>query len=167
MEQVCVWHLRMGTEIHSSSCSVLLWKTFFFIDIFLQVPDYYDIIKKPIALSIIREKVNNCEYQSASKLSVYLLCLYKFTIILIRYTDLPSQVQKTSPHSHISFLHLHVFTAEYVDDVELMFSNCLEYNPRNTTEAKAGIRLQAFFHSELQRLGVAARTSPPQKRSRM
>ncbi|XP_053093526.1 bromodomain adjacent to zinc finger domain protein 1A isoform X1 [Pangasianodon hypophthalmus] len=87
-----------------------------------QVPDYYDIIKKPIALSIIREKVNNCEYQTAS---------------------------------------------EYVDDVELMFSNCLEYNPRNTTEAKAGIRLQAFFHSELQRLGLAERTSPPQKRSRM
>ncbi|XP_046711822.1 bromodomain adjacent to zinc finger domain protein 1A isoform X3 [Silurus meridionalis] len=87
-----------------------------------QVPDYYDIIKKPIALSIIREKVNNCDYQTAS---------------------------------------------EYVDDVELMFSNCLDYNPRSTTEAKAGIRLQAFFHSELQRLGLAERTSPPQKRSRM
>ncbi|XP_058255487.1 bromodomain adjacent to zinc finger domain protein 1A isoform X2 [Hemibagrus wyckioides] len=87
-----------------------------------QVPDYYDIIKKPIALSIIREKVNNCEYKTAS---------------------------------------------EYIDDVELMFSNCLEYNPRNTGEAKAGIRLQAFFHSELQRLGLAERTSPPQKRSRM
>ncbi|XP_017331444.1 bromodomain adjacent to zinc finger domain protein 1A isoform X2 [Ictalurus punctatus] len=87
-----------------------------------QVPDYYDIIKKPIALSIIREKVNNCEYQTA---------------------------------------------LEYVNDVELMFSNCLEYNPRNTTEAKAGVRLQAFFHSELQRLGLAERTSPPQKRSRM
>ncbi|KAM9465864.1 bromodomain adjacent to zinc finger domain protein 1A isoform 1-T3 [Clarias gariepinus] len=87
-----------------------------------QVPDYYDIIKKPIALSIIREKVNNCDYQTP---------------------------------------------LEYVDDVELMFSNCLEYNPHNTSEAKAGIRLQAFFHSELQRLGLAERTSPPQKRSRM
>ncbi|XP_060790357.1 bromodomain adjacent to zinc finger domain protein 1A isoform X3 [Neoarius graeffei] len=87
-----------------------------------QVPDYYDIITKPIALSIIRERVNNCEYQTAS---------------------------------------------EYIDDVELMFSNCLEYNPHNTTEAKAGIRLQAFFHSELQRLGLAERTSPPHKRSRM
>lgn len=29
------------------------------------MPDYYDIIKKPIALSTIREKVNNCEYQTA------------------------------------------------------------------------------------------------------
>ncbi|XP_060735647.1 bromodomain adjacent to zinc finger domain protein 1A isoform X2 [Tachysurus vachellii] len=87
-----------------------------------QVPDYYDIIKKPIALSIIREKVNNCEYKTAS---------------------------------------------EYINDVELMFSNCLEYNPRNTGEAKAGTRLQAFFHSEIQRLGLAERTSPPQKRSRM
>uniref|UniRef100_A0AAY4A4M7 Bromodomain adjacent to zinc finger domain protein 1A n=1 Tax=Denticeps clupeoides TaxID=299321 RepID=A0AAY4A4M7_9TELE len=70
-----------------------------------QVPDYYDIIKKPIALSTIREKVNNCEYNTA---------------------------------------------LEYIEDVELMFSNCLEYNPRSTNEAKAGIRLQAFFHSELQ-----------------
>uniref|UniRef100_A0A673MIN6 Bromodomain adjacent to zinc finger domain protein 1A n=1 Tax=Sinocyclocheilus rhinocerous TaxID=307959 RepID=A0A673MIN6_9TELE len=87
-----------------------------------QVPDYYDIIKKPIALSTIREKVNNCEYQTA---------------------------------------------AEYMEDVELMFSNCLEYNPRNTNEAKAGLRLQAFFHSELQRLGLAERMTPPQKRSRM
>uniref|UniRef100_A0A8C2H4J6 Bromodomain adjacent to zinc finger domain protein 1A n=1 Tax=Cyprinus carpio TaxID=7962 RepID=A0A8C2H4J6_CYPCA len=87
-----------------------------------QVPDYYDIIKKPIALSTIREKVNNCEYQTA---------------------------------------------AEYIKDVELMFSNCLEYNPINTNEAKAGLRLQAFFHSELQRLGLAERMTPPQKRPRM
>ncbi|TSO25194.1 Bromodomain adjacent to zinc finger domain protein 1A [Bagarius yarrelli] len=87
-----------------------------------QVPDYYDIIKKPIALSIIRERVNNCEYQTAS---------------------------------------------EFIDDVKLMFSNCFEYNPSNTSEAKAGTRLQAFFHSELQRLGLAERTSPPQKRSRI
>lgn len=87
-----------------------------------QVPDYYDIIKKPIALSIIREKVNNCEYKTAS---------------------------------------------EFVDDVKLMFSNCFEYNPSNTSEAQAGTRLQAFFHSELQRLGLAERSSPPQKRSRI
>uniref|UniRef100_A0A673LXZ5 Bromodomain adjacent to zinc finger domain protein 1A n=1 Tax=Sinocyclocheilus rhinocerous TaxID=307959 RepID=A0A673LXZ5_9TELE len=87
-----------------------------------QVPDYYDIIKKPIALSTIREKVNNCEYQTA---------------------------------------------AEYIKDVELMFSNCLEYNPSNTNEAKAGLRLQAFFHSELQRLGLAERMTPPQKQPRM
>ncbi|XP_057200639.1 bromodomain adjacent to zinc finger domain protein 1A isoform X3 [Triplophysa rosa] len=87
-----------------------------------QVPDYYDIIKKPIALSTIREKVNNCEFQSA---------------------------------------------AEFIADVELMFSNCLEYNPRSTNEAKAGLRLQSFFHSELQRLGLADRVTPPQKRARM
>ncbi|XP_071354679.1 bromodomain adjacent to zinc finger domain protein 1A isoform X2 [Trachinotus anak] len=87
-----------------------------------QVPDYYDIIKKPIALSTIREKVNNCEYQTAG---------------------------------------------EYVADVELMFSNCLQYNPRHTNEAKAGHRLQQFFHSELSRLGLSERGSaPPAKRSR-
>ncbi|XP_006891637.1 PREDICTED: bromodomain adjacent to zinc finger domain protein 1A [Elephantulus edwardii] len=64
----------------------------------IQVPDYYDIIKKPIALNIIREKVNKCEYKLAS---------------------------------------------EFIDDIELMFSNCFEYNPRNTSEAKAGTRLQS------------------------
>ncbi|XP_012735154.2 bromodomain adjacent to zinc finger domain protein 1A isoform X1 [Fundulus heteroclitus] len=87
-----------------------------------QVPDYYDIITKPIALSTIREKVNNCEYQTAG---------------------------------------------EYISDVELMFSNCLQYNPRQTNEAKAGVRLQQFFHSELSRLGLQERCSaPPAKRSR-
>ncbi|XP_074548137.1 bromodomain adjacent to zinc finger domain protein 1A [Halichoeres trimaculatus] len=87
-----------------------------------QVPDYYDIIKKPIALSTIREKVNNCEYQTAG---------------------------------------------EYVSDVDLMFSNCLQYNPRHTNEAKAGLRLQQFFLSELSRLGLSERSpAPPTKRSR-
>ncbi|XP_021510903.2 bromodomain adjacent to zinc finger domain protein 1A isoform X1 [Meriones unguiculatus] len=75
----------------------------------IQVPDYYDIIKKPIALNIIREKVNKCEYKLAS---------------------------------------------EFIDDIELMFSNCFEYNPRNTSEAKAGTRLQAFFHIQAQKLGL-------------
>ncbi|XP_014892051.1 bromodomain adjacent to zinc finger domain protein 1A isoform X2 [Poecilia latipinna] len=87
-----------------------------------QVPDYYDIITKPIALSTIREKVNNCEYQTAG---------------------------------------------DYISDVELMFSNCLQYNPRHTNEAKAGVRLQQFFHSELNRLGLRERCSaPPAKRAR-
>ncbi|XP_034273902.1 bromodomain adjacent to zinc finger domain protein 1A isoform X2 [Pantherophis guttatus] len=75
----------------------------------IQVPDYYDIIKKPIALNIIREKVNKCEYKVAS---------------------------------------------EFIEDVELMFSNCFEYNARNTSEAKAGTRLQAFFHVQAQKLGL-------------
>ncbi|XP_061598939.1 bromodomain adjacent to zinc finger domain protein 1A isoform X2 [Cololabis saira] len=87
-----------------------------------QVPDYYDIIKKPIALSTIREKVNNYEYQTAG---------------------------------------------EFISDVELMFFNCLQYNPRHTNEAKAGQRLQQFFHSELRKLGLSERCSaPPTKRSR-
>ncbi|XP_068456585.1 bromodomain adjacent to zinc finger domain protein 1A [Clinocottus analis] len=86
-----------------------------------QVPDYYDIIKKPIALSTIREKVNNCEYQTAG---------------------------------------------EFVCDVDLMFSNCLQYNPRHTSEAKAGHRLQQFFHAELGRLGLSERSAPAAKRSR-
>nr|KAF6483229.1 bromodomain adjacent to zinc finger domain 1A [Rousettus aegyptiacus] len=79
----------------------------------IQVPDYYDIIKKPIALNIIREKVNKCEYKLAS---------------------------------------------EFIDDIELMFSNCFEYNPRNTSEAKAGTRLQAFFHIQAQKLGLHVTT---------
>ncbi|XP_059566376.1 bromodomain adjacent to zinc finger domain protein 1A isoform X7 [Myotis daubentonii] len=96
----------------------------------IQVPDYYDIIKKPIALNIIREKVNKCEYKLAS---------------------------------------------EFIDDIELMFSNCFEYNPRNTSEAKAGTRLQAFFHIQAQKLGLhvtpgnvdQVSTPPATKKSRI
>ncbi|XP_009866739.1 PREDICTED: bromodomain adjacent to zinc finger domain protein 1A, partial [Apaloderma vittatum] len=94
----------------------------------IQVPDYYDIIKKPIALNIIREKVNKCEYKLAS---------------------------------------------EFIEDVELMFSNCFEYNPRNTSEAKAGTRLQAFFHIQAQKLGLPIacgnvdHTAPAAKKSRI
>ncbi|XP_066198096.1 bromodomain adjacent to zinc finger domain protein 1A isoform X2 [Saccopteryx leptura] len=96
----------------------------------IQVPDYYDIIKKPIALNIIREKVNKCEYKLAS---------------------------------------------EFIDDIELMFSNCFEYNPRNTSEAKAGMRLQAFFHIQAQKLGLhmtpgnveQVSTPPAAKKSRI
>nr|XP_060615266.1 bromodomain adjacent to zinc finger domain protein 1A [Anolis sagrei ordinatus] len=94
----------------------------------IQVPDYYDIIKKPIALNIIREKVNKCEYNLAS---------------------------------------------EFIEDVELMFSNCFEYNPRNTSEAKAGTRLQAFFHTQAQKLGLPVpsvymdHSAPATKRSRI
>ncbi|XP_074852955.1 bromodomain adjacent to zinc finger domain protein 1A isoform X1 [Carettochelys insculpta] len=94
----------------------------------VQVPDYYDIIKKPIALNIIREKVNKCEYKLAS---------------------------------------------EFIEDIELMFSNCFEYNPRNTSEAKAGIRLQAFFHVQAQKLGLPVASgnvdhaAPAAKKSRI
>ncbi|XP_059705884.1 bromodomain adjacent to zinc finger domain protein 1A isoform X3 [Haemorhous mexicanus] len=94
----------------------------------IQVPDYYDIIKKPIALNIIREKVNKCEYKLAS---------------------------------------------EFIEDIELMFSNCFEYNPRNTSEAKAGTRLQAFFHIQAQKLGLPIpsgnvdHTAPAVKKSRI
>ncbi|XP_019407199.1 PREDICTED: bromodomain adjacent to zinc finger domain protein 1A, partial [Crocodylus porosus] len=94
----------------------------------IQVPDYYDIIKKPIALNIIREKVNKCEYKLAS---------------------------------------------EFIEDIELMFANCFEYNPRNTSEAKAGTRLQAFFHVQAQKLGLpvtsgnADHAVPAAKKSRI
>ncbi|XP_073410330.1 bromodomain adjacent to zinc finger domain protein 1A-like, partial [Dendrobates tinctorius] len=94
----------------------------------IQVPDYFDIIKKPIALNIIREKVNKCEYKSAS---------------------------------------------EFVADIELMFSNCFEYNNVDSNEAKAGVRLQSFFMNEAQKLGLElnssapSATAPPVKKSRI
>uniref|UniRef100_A0A670IR51 Bromodomain adjacent to zinc finger domain protein 1A n=1 Tax=Podarcis muralis TaxID=64176 RepID=A0A670IR51_PODMU len=94
----------------------------------IQVPDYYDIIKKPIALNIIREKVNKCEYKLAS---------------------------------------------EFIEDIELMFSNCFEYNPRNTSEAKAGTRLQDFFRVQAHKLGLPLtsgymdRAAPAAKKSRI
>ncbi|XP_078262668.1 bromodomain adjacent to zinc finger domain protein 1A [Rhinoraja longicauda] len=95
-----------------------------------QVTDYYDIIKKPVALNIIREKLNRCEYN---------------------------------------------FASDFIDDVELMFTNCFEYNPRNTSEAKAGMKLQAFFHNQVEKLGLTIKPTnvdltlqpPITKRSRI
>ncbi|XP_061531351.1 LOW QUALITY PROTEIN: bromodomain adjacent to zinc finger domain protein 1A [Phycodurus eques] len=88
-----------------------------------QVPDYYDIISKPIALSTIREKVNNCQYLN---------------------------------------------TDGFISDVNLMFSNCLRYNARNSNEAKAGLRLQQFFRAQLSKLGLTERAvTPPAKRARL
>lgn len=86
-----------------------------------QVPDYYDVIQKPIALSIIREKLNSCEYQNAGEL---------------------------------------------IADVELMFSNCQEYNPRHSNEAKAGLRLQNYFLSVLEQVGLRHAHEPGKKRAR-
>lgn len=65
--------------------------------------------------------------------------------------------------------------SEFIDDIELMFSNCFEYNPRNTSEAKAGSRLQAFFHIQAQKLGLhvtpgnvdQVSTPPAAKKSRI
>lgn len=37
--------------------------------------------------------------------------------------------------------------AEFIDDIELMFSNCFEYNPRNTSEAKAELGFKHFSYS--------------------
>uniref|UniRef100_A0A8C5QXU8 Bromodomain adjacent to zinc finger domain protein 1A n=1 Tax=Leptobrachium leishanense TaxID=445787 RepID=A0A8C5QXU8_9ANUR len=94
----------------------------------IQVPDYFDVIQKPIALNLIREKVNKCEYKSAS---------------------------------------------EFISDVQLMFSNCFEYNHFNSNEARAGVRLQSFFSSEAEKLGLEVSCSkphdsiPPAKRSRI
>ncbi|KAM5129614.1 bromodomain adjacent to zinc finger domain protein 1A [Mantella aurantiaca] len=81
-----------------------------------QVPDYFDIIRKPIALNIIREKVNKCAYNSAT---------------------------------------------EFIEDVKLMFSNCFEYNQPDSNEANAGLRLQSFFASEAQKLGLEVTFSKP------
>lgn len=81
-----------------------------------QVPDYFDIIQKPIALNIIREKVNKCEYNSAT---------------------------------------------EFIEDVQLMFSNCFEYNKVDSNEAKAGHRLQSFFVNEAEKLGLEVSCSKP------
>lgn len=44
--------------------------------------------------------------------------------------------------------------AEFIEDVQLMFSNCFEYNQLASNEAKAGLRLQTYFVNEAQKLGL-------------
>jgi hypothetical protein len=80
------------------------------------------------------------------------------SVFLMRFPD--TQINCVSG-VYILILILFAFfsLAEFIDDIELMFSNCFEYNPRNTSEAKAGSRLQAFFHIQAQKLGLHVPTS--------
>lgn len=74
---------------------------------------------------------------------------------------------QTQTYSCLYYLSLFLLSGDFISDVELMFSNCLHYNPRHTNEAKAGLRLQQFFNSELNRLGLAEHGStPPAKQPR-
>lgn len=144
--RVCIWRHCVWPATQPVAC-------FFTRHISTQVPDYYDIIKKPIALNTIREKVNNCEYQTAGE---------------PRVDHCGQNACFCAECEHVTLISLHLVSAgEYVSDVELMFSNCLQYNPRHTNEAKAGHRLQRFFHAELSRLGLLEHGSAlPTKRSR-
>lgn len=88
----------------------------------------------------------------------------------------PQQVVSTWKENHIRLYHLvnvllfpvSSSSGDFISDVDLMFSNCLQYNPRHTNEAKAGLRLHKFFISALARLGLSDVTSfpPPAKRFR-
>ncbi|KAK7504212.1 hypothetical protein BaRGS_00004516 [Batillaria attramentaria] len=58
---------------------------------------------------------------------------------------------------------------QLLDDVRLIFNNCIEYNARNTPEYRAGQTLGRFFHGRLRDLGIQDETStppPPAKKQR-
>ena len=127
----------------------------------LKLPDYYEIIQRPIALSIIREKVNNCEYKTSGENRIQRgWCggsRGAGVVLLEGLVWCVSDLTYPCP----------CLAAQYMEDVELMFSNCLQYNPRHTNEAKAGVRLQNFYHSELTKLGLSLPRDPAPKRTRM
>ncbi|KZV82985.1 histone acetyltransferase, GCN5 superfamily, partial [Exidia glandulosa HHB12029] len=72
-----------------------------------EVPDYYDVIKHPMDLSLVEHKLEHH-----------------------RYTSLDS----------------------FVSDCNLIFSNCLTYNPETTIYAKSALQLRKFLEQQLQAL---------------
>lgn len=88
------------------------------------VPDYYDVIRNPMDLSTIRNKVHKFGYEAPVQL---------------------------------------------LDDVRLIFTNCIEYNTRNTPEYKAGQTLARYFQGRLRDLGIQDESNtppPPAKKQR-
>lgn len=77
---------------------------------------------------------------------------------------------------HINLIWFFIL-AEFIDDIELMFfGTALSTTLRNTSEAKAGTRLQTFFHIQAQKLGLhvtsgnvdqVSSTPPATKKSRI
>ncbi|XP_076442628.1 LOW QUALITY PROTEIN: bromodomain adjacent to zinc finger domain protein 1A-like [Babylonia areolata] len=58
---------------------------------------------------------------------------------------------------------------QLLDDVRLIFTNCVEYNARNTPEYRAGQNLNKFFDSRVRDLALGADSSsapPPAKKQR-
>lgn len=60
--------------------------------------------------------------------------------------------------------------SELLDDVRLIFANCIEYNARTTPEYRAGQALTKFFQSRVRELGLqedsGPTSSPPAKKQR-
>ena len=50
---------------------------------------------------------------------------------------------------------------QLLDDVRLIFNNCVEYNARNTPEYKAGQNLTKFFNARVKELGLSDDPSSP------
>ena len=60
--------------------------------------------------------------------------------------------------------------SQLLEDVRLIFANCIEYNARTTPEYRAGQALAKFFHSRVRELGLPEDSSsaspPPAKKQR-
>eukprot|EP00826_Nyctotherus_ovalis_P029415 TRINITY_DN2323_c0_g1_i6.p1 TRINITY_DN2323_c0_g1~~TRINITY_DN2323_c0_g1_i6.p1 ORF type:complete len:273 (+),score=79.25 TRINITY_DN2323_c0_g1_i6:521-1339(+) len=71
----------------------------------LKIPDYYEVIKRPMDLGTIKTKLTTCEYGSCK---------------------------------------------EFVDDVELVFDNCVAYNEEDSDYGMLAIRLKEEFRKQCQ-----------------
>jgi bromodomain adjacent to zinc finger domain protein 1A len=75
--------------------------------------------------------------------------------------DLQTIKTKLSGHGYSS-------TEEFTADIRQIFFNCSEYNKPRTKEARAGIRLSAYFETRYGELGLdsSEQRGPKTRRSR-
>ncbi|CAL1546882.1 unnamed protein product [Lymnaea stagnalis] len=85
------------------------------------VPDYYNVIKRPMDFGTIRNKIHAFTYQKPS---------------------------------------------EMLDDVRLIFNNCIEYNNRTSPEYKAYFRLCKYFDKRVKELSLLEDVPTPVKNNR-
>ena len=64
--------------------------------------------------------------------------------------------------------HQYNTTDDFTADVRLVFFNCSEYNKPRTKEARAGVRLSAYFETRYGELGLdtSEQRRPRTRRSR-
>jgi len=74
-----------------------------------EVPDYYDVIKHPMDLSLVEHKLHRNQYNTLE---------------------------------------------EFVSDANLVFSNCIQYNPQGTIYAKNAVTMQKFLESVVEKYSL-------------
>merc|ERR1711983_758568 len=63
--------------------------------------------------------------------------------------------------THLDGTTYYTRNQEILDDIRLVFSNCLQYNQEDADEYKCAVRLEKYFDKELSRVGLVDETQFP------